>query len=123
MRRTAEFADGWCPLGSNPTFPMATTEQLKAGLDRLAAYARRFGRDPSEIETSYWTQQFELRNQPAGSDRPAFVGDAGQIAGDIRRYEDAGVTSLISDFIRQTDDLGVMLGRMEEFATQVWPKV
>nr|MCS5668648.1 TIGR03619 family F420-dependent LLM class oxidoreductase [Dehalococcoidia bacterium] len=36
LRRTAELADGWYPLGSNPTFPMGTPEQLKAGLERLA---------------------------------------------------------------------------------------
>ena len=44
LRRTAELADGWYPLGSNPTFPMGTPEQLAAGLERLAGYARRFGR-------------------------------------------------------------------------------
>ena len=60
LRRTAELADGWYPLGSNPTFPMGTPEQLAAGLERLASYARRFGRDPSEIETIYRTHQFEL---------------------------------------------------------------
>jgi probable F420-dependent oxidoreductase len=123
MRRTAEFANGWCPLGSNRTFPMATAEQLKAGLERLAQYAQRFGRDPSEIETIYRTPRLELSKDPAGSGRPAFVGDADQIAGDIRNYQDAGATSIVVDFIRQTDDLNVMLGRMEEFATQVWPKV
>ena len=123
MRRTAEFANGWCPLGSNRAFPMSTAGELKAGLERLAQYARRFGRDPSDIETVYRTHQFELTRGPAGSGRMAFVGDAPQIAGDIRGFQDAGVGSIVLDFIRQTDDLDVMLGRMEEFATQVWPKV
>ncbi len=123
LRRTAEFADGWYPLGANPTFPMGTPEQLKAGLDRLAQYAQRFGRDPSTIETIYRPQQFELRKQPAGADRLPFVGDADQIAGDIRQYQDMGVTSMIWDFLRQTDDLDSMLGLMEDFSKQVWPKV
>ena len=123
LRRTAELADGWYPLGSNPTFPMGTPEQLKAGLERLAQYAQRFGRDPSEIETIYRTHQFELKKETGGPDRPPFVGDADQIAGDIRRYEDMGVTSMVWDFLRQTEELDVMLGRMEDFATQVWPKV
>ena len=123
LRRTAELADGWYPLGSNPTFPMGTPEQLKAGLERLAGYAERFGRDPSTIETIYRTHQFELLKQAAGPDRLPFVGDADQIAGDIRQYQDMGVTSMIWDFLRQTDDLDSMLGLMEDFSTQVWPKV
>jgi len=123
LRRTAELADGWYPLGSNPTFPMGTPEELKAGMERLAGYARRFGRDPSTIETIYRTHQFELLKQAAGPDRLPFVGDADQIAGDIRQYQDMGVTSMIWDFLRQTDDLDTMLGLMEDLSTQVWPKV
>ena len=123
LRRTAELANGWYPLGSNPTFPMGTPEQLKAGLERLAQYARRFGRDPSEIETIYRTHQFELKKESAGPDRLPFVGDADQIAGDIRRYQDMGVTSMVWDFLRQTEDLDSMLDLMEDFSTKVWPKV
>jgi probable F420-dependent oxidoreductase len=123
LRRTAELADGWYPLGSNPTFPMGTPEQLKAGLDRLAQYAERFGRDPSTIETIYRTHQFELTKTAAGPDRLPFVGDADQIAGDIRSYQDMGVTTMIWDFLRQTDDLDSMLGLMEDFSRDVWPKV
>ena len=123
LRRTAELADGWYPLGSNPTFPMGTPEQLKAGLDRLAQYAERFGRDPSTIETIYRTHQFELTKTAAGPDRLPFVGDADQIAGDIRSYQDMGVSTMIWDFLRQTDDLDSMLGLMEDFSTEVWPKV
>ena len=123
LRRTAELADGWYPLGSNPTFPMATPQQLAAGLERLAAYARRFGRDPAEIDTIYRTHQFELLNQPAADDRRPFVGSAEQIAADIRQYQELGVSSLVLDFLRQTEDLNLMLERMEAFATQVWPQV
>ena len=123
MRRTAELANGWYPLGSNPTFPMGTPEQLAAGLERLARYARRFERDPGEIEVIYRTHQFELKDTVAGQDRPSFVGDADQIAGDIRAYEEMGVGSLVLDFLRQTEDLDVMLGRMERFAEEVWAKV
>ena len=51
------------------------------------------------------------------------MGDADQIAGDIRRYQDMGVTTMIWDFLRQTDDLDQMLGLMEDFSNQVWPRV
>ena len=130
LRRTAELADGWYPLGSNPTFPMGTPEQLAAGLERLAVYARRFGRDPSEIETIYRTHQFELTDTAAPSTgsgqadgRLPFVGNAEQMASDIRAYQDMGVGSLVLDFLRQTEELDVMLGRMERFAREVWPLV
>ena len=123
LRRTAELADGWYPLGSNPTYPMGTPEQLGAGLARLASYARSFGRDPAEIEIIYRTHQFELKKNGGGSGALPFVGNADQIASDIRQYQQMGVGSLILDFIRQTEDLSEALERMEEFATQVWPKV
>ncbi len=126
LRRTAEFADGWYPLGSNPTFPMATAEELAAGLKQLASYARRFGRDPSEIDVIYRTHQFELKNggsTSSDSNRLPFVGDADQIASDIRQYEQLGVGLLVFDFVRQTTDMDLALQRMEEFATKVWPKV
>ena len=124
LRRTAELADGWYPLGSNPTYPMATPEQLEAGMARLATYARSFGRDPAEIEVIYRTHQFELQKNGGGtSARLPFVGTADQIASDIRQYQQMGVGSLILDFLRQTEDLSEVLERMEAFATQVWPKV
>ena len=127
FRRTAELADGWYPLGSNPTFPMGTPEQLAAGLKVLGSYARRFGRDPSEIEIIYRTHQVELLKNggsaSSASNRLPFVGDADQIASDIRQYEQLGVGLLIFDFVRQTTDMDLVLDRMEEFATKVWPKV
>jgi probable F420-dependent oxidoreductase len=123
LRRTAELADGWYPLGSNPTYPMGTPQELAAGMERIATYARRFDRDPSEIEVIYRTHQFDLRDTAANEDRPPFVGDADQVASDVRAYEAMGVGSLVLDFLRQTEDLNVMLGRMERFAEQVWPKV
>ena len=102
---------------------MGTPEELQAGLERLAQYAQRFHRDPSEIETIYRTHQFELTKAAAGADRMPFVGNADQIAGDIRRYQDMGVTTMIWDFLRQTGDMDQMLGLMEDFSRQVWPKV
>lgn len=127
LRRTAELADGWYPLGSNPTFPMGTPEQLAAGIERLGSYARRFGRDPSEIEIIYRPHQLELKKNgsPPASDskRLPFVGNADQIASDIRQYQQLGVSSLVFDVAQQTQDIDLVLELLEEFATLVWPKV
>ena len=64
-----------------------------------------------------------MTEDAAGEDRQPFVGNAEQIAGDIRQYRDMGVGSMVLDLLRQTEELDVMLGRMERFARDVWPLV
>ena len=125
MRRAAELADGWYPLGSNPTFPMGTPEQLKAGMERLDTYCQRFGRSISDIEVTYRTQQYELKGNgsSSGDGRLAFTGTADEIASDVRGYDEMGVKRLIVDFIRITEDLHEVMDGMEQFANQVWAKV
>jgi hypothetical protein len=51
------------------------------------------------------------------------VGSADELASDIRQYEAMGVTHLIVDFLRSSNDLDTCLRKMEDFATQVWPRV
>ncbi|ETX01052.1 MAG: hypothetical protein ETSY1_08910 [Candidatus Entotheonella factor] len=62
-------------------------------------------------------------DRPAAGERPPFVGTADELAADIRQYEAMGVTHLIVDFLRTSNDLDTCLGKMENFATQVWPRV
>lgn len=128
MRRSAELGNGWYPIGSNPTYPLAKPEQLRAGMARVAAYARRFGRDPSDIDVIYRTHQYQLRRggrgtaQPAGARSP-FTGAAEEIAGDIRSYGEMGVSHLVVDLARLSRNLDEMLRNLEELATRVWPRV
>jgi alkanesulfonate monooxygenase SsuD/methylene tetrahydromethanopterin reductase-like flavin-dependent oxidoreductase (luciferase family) len=128
LRRTAQLGNGWYPIGSNPQFPMAEPEQLAAGLQQLAAYAKKAGRDPAEIDIIYRTHDYQLTKDgrtsasATGGRRP-FVGGAGDIAADIRRYEAMGVGYLVLDFMRLSRDLDDMLQHMEALATQVWPQV
>ena len=128
MRRTAELATGWYPLGVNPTYPMADPEQLEAGIARIASYARRFGREPSDINIIYRIPSYELHQNgtgPASSagERTLFTGRAEDIAGDIRRYQAMGVSHLVVDFARLNANLDDMMRIMEQMATQVWPRV
>jgi len=128
IRRTAELADGWYPIGSNPQFPMGKPEQLEAGIKRLASRTRRAGRDPSEIEIIYRTHEYSLRrdgrsrSSSSGERRP-FVGSADEIASDIRSYEKMGVSHLVVDFFRISNSLEEALRNMEDLATRVWPRV
>ncbi len=128
IRRAAQLADGWYPIGSNPQFPMGEPEELAAGLKRLASYAERAGRDPAKIEVIYRTPHYQLAKgaqvRPSGiGGRRPFTGSADQIAGDIHQYEDMGVGYLAVDLARQSHTLDEMLGHMEELATRVWPRV
>jgi probable F420-dependent oxidoreductase len=124
IRRTAQLANAWYPIGSNPQFPMGQPEQLEAGMKQLASYAQRAGRDPSEIEVIYRTHQYELKKEASSAEeRPFFTGSANQIAADIHRYEEMGVSSLVVDFARLSgNNPDNMLRHMEEMATQVWPR-
>lgn len=123
MRRTARLGNGWYPIASNPQFPMGAPQQLKAGLERLRAFCEAEGRDPAELDIVYRSHTMHLTpNRPAG-ERPPFVGSADDIAADVRQYEAMGVTHLIVDFLRSSNDLDTCLRHMEDFATQVWPRV
>ena len=108
ISRTARLGDAWCPLGNNPQFPMGQPEQLAAGMERLARYARREGRDPADIDVVY---------------RIAYSEEPDRVAEDIRRYAEMGISQLIVGFGRQTNNLDDMLSGMDEFATRVWPLV
>jgi probable F420-dependent oxidoreductase len=121
MRRTAQLANGWYPIGSNPQFPMNEPAQLAAGIERLAAYATEAGRAASEIEIIYRTHDYTLRSSRAA--RHPFVGNADDIAADIRQYATLGVSHLIVDFMRLSRTMDEMLQHMEAMATQVWPRV
>jgi probable F420-dependent oxidoreductase len=128
MRRTAELGNGWYPIASNPQFPMGEPEQLAAGLKRLAGYAKEVGRDPAEIEIIFRTHDYQLNEDrgtltsSTGGRRP-FVGNADDIAADIRRYETMGVGYLVLDFVRLSRNLDEVLQHMEALATRVWPHV
>jgi probable F420-dependent oxidoreductase len=128
LRRTAELADGWYPIGANPAFPMGKPEQLAAGIKRLGSQARRAGRDPSEILVIYRTPRYNLIRDGAsprssGGDREPFTGSAGQIASDVNRYEKMGVGYLVLDFIRDARTVDEAQGHMEAFASQVRSRV
>ncbi len=132
MSRTAQLADGWCPLGSNSRFPMGTPELLDAGIKRLAAHLERAGRRLADVDVAYRVQTFELTKDgtpPASpqGERSPFSGSAAQIASDIRRYQEMGVSQLVVDFAgvasSTSGDPEQVMRRMEELATQVWPQV
>ena len=128
LRRTAEMADGWYPVSSNPQYPLGEPEQLEEGLRRLASYARRAGRDPAEIDVVYKTYNYHLKKGVGDSGRHSnhrlpFTGSPDEIASDIRRYEKMGVTYLVTNGFRTGASLEEGLSHLEDMATLVWPRV
>jgi probable F420-dependent oxidoreductase len=124
MRRTAQLADGWYPIGSNPQHPLETPVQLAAGIERLAAYARDAGRNPAAIDIIYRTHTYYLGAAVATADtRRPFTGSAAAIAEDIRQYAALGVTHLVLDFTHASRTCDDVLQQMDAFATQVRTQV
>ena len=123
LRRTAQLGNGWYPIDANPQFPMGEPAQLTAGLQRLAAYAREAGRDPTEIEIIFRAHAYQLSSGEATASNYPFRGSAAKVAADIRQYAALGVGYLVLDFVRLSRSLDEMLQHMEEFATQVRSQV
>ncbi len=122
MRRTVALGDTWYPFGSNPKFPMDTLAAYRGRVEKLRDLAQAAGRDPASIGLTYncafhSTQAQEHRD----GGRLICTGSPEQRAEDIRGFAEAGTTSMIVNLV--ADDLGAMLDRMEEFATNVVPLV
>ena len=129
LRRAAELGDGWQPIGTNNQFPLATAEQISAAMNRLERYVERAGRPRGSVEVICRMHGYSLDAGGGGADspdRPMFSGSAAQIASDIRRYEDMGVSHLIAAFLpvaQIASSKEEMLRDMEMLADQVWPRV
>ncbi len=128
IRRAARFGDGWQPLGNNSRFPTATAEDLAVGLKRLDEELERAGRPAGSLEVTSRMLGYSLKKDGSAtaSDRTPFSGDSGQIASDIRQFQDLGVANLVPSFhgvAGLAESLEAMLHDMEDFADEVMPKV
>ena len=125
IRRAATLCDGWYPIGNNPSFPVGTPDALQQGMDRLRRTAERAGRNPEEIQIIYRSHDYRITGADTSSERTRFTGSSEQIAGDIRQYQDMGVSYLVLDIARLSGDgnLEETLGHLEDFTTQVAAKV
>ena len=121
LRRAARLGDAWYPIGSNPTYPLQTVQQLSEAISRLHGYAEGFGRDPAEIDLAFsagWYNEKEARTGP-GSERLTFTGTPQQIAEDILSFQELGVRHLMLGF--QAPTLDQTLERMGYFASEIMP--
>ena len=116
------LGDTWYPFGTNPKFPMDTLASYSARVQRLRCLAEESGRDPDSIGLAYNCAYHSAQAQEhRDGGRLICTGSPEQRAEDIRAFAAAGTTSMI---VNLTDnDLGAMLDRIEEFASNIVPLV
>jgi probable F420-dependent oxidoreductase len=120
LRRAAQLGDGWHPIGGVPTVPLEP-EDLERRLEKLAAYAQAAGRNPKEIRVVFKASLFDRETESRAGRRRRFIGDAEQIASDVRDYQKVGVDCLILDV--RTPDPAQTLERLDWLAQEVLPMV
>jgi probable F420-dependent oxidoreductase len=123
LRRTARYANGWYPVGTNPQFPMDTLTRYKAGVAKLRGMTEKAGRSPSAVGLAYRVSS-NPEAQPKGTvdgERKLFTGSAGDYAGDIKALSEVGVTSF--DFGLFGSDLAATIDNMRRFRDNVIAKV
>jgi probable F420-dependent oxidoreductase len=119
IRRAARFGDGWHPIGGVPTIPLEP-DDVRKDLALLADYAQAAGRDPRQIRVALKGSLFDKEKKIEGR-RRRFMGEAVEIAADIRDYRAAGVDTMIFDVRRASS--AETLERMEWMAKEVIAKV
>ena len=85
--------------------------------------SRRADRDPSSMDFAYWAiwpWTGEVEATPDGS-RRLLTGGAEDLIGDIRRFEDCGVSSL--SIVVLGANLDKTLENMDRFANQIISKI
>jgi probable F420-dependent oxidoreductase len=94
LRRTAQFGDGWLPIGGRPPADLPP-EEVAECIASIRSQAERFGRDPASLRVCFdTTVTFD-----ATDGRP-FSGSEDAIAEQLRRYIDVGADSFVVSFGR-----------------------
>ena len=119
IRRAARLGDGWHPIGGVPTIPLEP-DDVRKDIALLAEFAQAAGRDPKQIRVALKGSLFDKEKKIEGR-RRRFMGDAEEIASDIREYRAAGVDTMIFDVRRPSS--AETLDRMEWMAKEVIVKV
>ena len=113
MKRTAEFADGWMPVGM-------TVDQVKSTTIQLRSIVKEVGRDPASVRVVA-RYNFAVTPQPQGKDRAFFSGTLAQIKDDAAAIKAYGPDELIldptfspdthaeRDFLRNMEEIRKML--------------
>lgn len=108
--RAVRFGDVW-----HPTYlDLLTLEQRIAYLRQAS---QRAGREPPAVAIRAFLR---LTEEPQGEGRRPWFGSPEEIAADIRRHQELGVSYLLVEFMAR--DKGDLLRAIETFAGQVMPQ-
>ena len=119
IRRAARLGDAWLPIGLRGTAGLEPDE-LKNKIQLLASLTEKAGRDPASIKTCFSTD-LGFDYGADSSERRTLSGSPEQIAQDIRRYAEVGVSYFL--FSYRSGSVTEVLESMEQFATEVRPLV
>ncbi len=89
MKRVAQFADGWMPVG----LPVPAITQMWGGIREMA---RQAGRKPEELKLSV-RGNLHLTGKPAGEGRWPFHGSRDEIKQDVAAVRQLGTDELVLD--------------------------
>ncbi|HET7875585.1 MAG TPA: LLM class F420-dependent oxidoreductase [Methylomirabilota bacterium] len=118
LRRVAEIADGWHPIGLRPPVTLYPAE-MQAAVKRLRDMAAQASRDPRSLTITFKAPlKFDAG---AGTDRALLTGSPAQISQDLSAYVAAGVEHFVFDFTVPT--VPEMLEVLERVAADVRPRV
>jgi len=119
LRRAAQIADGWYPVGNNPAHPLNTLELYSAKLDEFRGLAEGYGRDPASIVQAYWAMWYQA-DQTLNTDdgaRILMTGSNDQVVDDIGRLGELGVKVIMLGYAAPS--LQEMLDTMSRFAEEI----
>jgi alkanesulfonate monooxygenase SsuD/methylene tetrahydromethanopterin reductase-like flavin-dependent oxidoreductase (luciferase family) len=89
MRRAARLGDAWHGIRLTP-------EQLSAGASELRQWCSRLGRDPAQVAlTHHLTLALDQDRRTEAGERAPLSGSPEQVLDDLRRYQAAGLQTLV----------------------------
>ena len=118
IRRAAQLADGWMPIGLRPP-AILEPEEMAAKIARLRTLTVRAGRPEDAVDVTFSTN-VAFDDSPTQA-RRMMTGRPEQIASDLRQYQDLGVKNFIIGFAG--DEAAVLQDNMEKFSRQVMPLI
>ena len=123
LRRAARIADGWYPVGNNPSHPLNTLTLYSAKLDEFRDLAEGYGRDPTAIVQAYWAMWYQADQTliTEGGARVLMTGSIDQVHDDIGQLSELGVKVIMLGYAAPS--LPEMLDNMSRFAEEIASKV
>ena len=118
IRRAAQLADGWMPIGLRPP-AILEPEEMAAKIARLRTLTVRAGRPEDAVDVTFSTN-VAFDDSPTQA-RRMMTGRPEQIASDLRQYQDLGVKNFIIGFAG--DEAEAVQENMEKFSRQVMPLI